>query len=958
MAGYTPTQAYLFDRAALDFRLVLRVKLPNDLYLVSHGETYAPATLAGTGAVPCITSFSDCEHGFTIGGDEDLVANITVTALNVTVPVLAPTPPASNPEGNPGTGVKNARLADYLMDVTNGWGTRPVLGNLFMTVPSAAGTFENEAGRHYLFRGVLHDFEVSGDGREVVMRFAEDLRYNRRCPPYPITQSIFKNPSKSAVGLPLPIAYGVFGLWSLVAMQQGTYPSNYGPLLGIRPWFPICLNGAFAYEVNRAPNTTSSSPKTSHYIFGATNRQGAAGYAVMPQSANGNWQAIFLNGQGGVAMIGPQSSVFGTNDINSVDIGNAPADEFGDATALHDCRNLGIAEIGSRFRCFTSVLPLLEADSTAPAPTQGVTNLPTLPNWSAEHCRETAKLFDGDMLSYLRDDVPSTTTRQVTYELGPEQNLGAIVSIKPYVVWRLINGAGTVTFNFYVDYATDAASSTGNPLVVTLTAGMTNLLQTTSADHSTAIRGGAPQVERWEFRQDNVEAYRGRGMRFTLKWAKSSSTTVIDLVQVGLLVEFNPSRSFVSNEFITLRDVIRDEERGTTKIVERVQAYRVTEQVTPREREAFYVGLGHIAEGTAGTPEHFPGTTPFAGSPANIPNVICNPAEVIRHLLWTYGGRALDNVEYPLISALELAKGTGDIRDFDATKTVLDDLAAEATGLEQGAVQKFRIAVSVGQESNVKSIVRAIQLSVPGLHVFRVPLKVPTDTEPRGRIGCVFPYPGQPVNYRRPVSLRNDTLDVSYRFTPDSDIVNDLKLRYGYSAALGGYTRLLWFGADVEEHGWPINRHYSGTSSTPPDLLGQSLIYEIRRAVTLSQERHGVRDLKLELPFVYRAHEALAIRNNLIRWRSTPRLRLLLKCTMAVADLLPGDVFVLDDDSQDFMGSRFPMAHALTADGAGASSWSGKTFLVERTVCSPTAGGPGSTFSVQAIYNGRVFGVP
>jgi len=956
--AYSGTQAVLYDTGVVDARLVVRLQLANDLYLVSHADTNIPNySIIGTvaaPAIPCITNISDIAWGFIRGSAEDFVAGTTITALNVKVPLENVLNYPSNPEGLPGTGIRNGRLGDYLMDVMNGWGSQPAFASIFYTISSQAQTYETEAIRHYIFRGLLYDFEVVNDGREVMIRLMEDLRWNRRCPPYSITQKVFLHPPKENVGLPLPIMYGNFGLWSMVGMESSTY----GPLVATKPWFPACMNGAFSHEVKKAPDAVSGSPKNSYHVFSASNTPGAG---VQTQNSSGSWQALFLSRGGSHALVNPAAAYDGSY-FESAQIGADLAVEFTDNASFHDLKELGIAKLGSMYKCVANVIPVREADSTAPAPLQGTTSLTS---FSTVHARESAKIIDGDVLSYLRDDVSTngTVTRRVTYELSPEDNLGSILEIRPYCVWRLISGSGTVTFNFYIDYA--SVIDGGHPLcssgslVTTIAAGLTNRLTVTSADLTDTLRNYAPQVERWEFRQDDAAAVKGRGMRFTATWTKSVATTIIDIIQCGLLIKFNPSRMFEKNEAHSYSYPLYDEEQKIIGRVDRVIVGHVTAASVPSSRPGFYVGFGQVAE------TGFPGTYPEVNSalnPPSLPSLISNPAEIIRHLIWTYGGRALDSTVQPFaggaISLSELAYQTGDHRDFDTAKTALDDAASAATGMEWGAAQKFRIAVTVGREATVKAIVRSIEASVPGLHTFRIPFKTPADAYPRGRIGCVFPQCGDPVTYRRLLSLKNDTTAVEYRFTSSGDIVNDLKLVYGYSAATGTYTRELWFNTDatvMADHGWPVNTHASGTSTRPADLLGSIPTGEIYMICGESQARHGRHDLRLELPYVYRAHEALAIRNNLLRWRCTPRVRLFLMVKLSVMDILPGDVFQLDGESDDFMRCRFPMSHALINAGVASSSWNGKTFLAERVTYLPGTGAQGSQALVQAIFNGKVF---
>jgi len=791
-----------------------------------------------------------------------------------------------------------------------------------------------------MFRGIFYDFDVIEDGREVVMRFSEDLRWDRPCPPYAITEKNFKLPPKETQGLPLPLAYGNFGLWAHIGLED--VGATFGPLHKNRPFFPACMNGAELYEVKREPDGVSATTKHSWHSFGATNDPG---FNIRPHNANGVWQAMCLGGQGRIGLVTHEQSAFGSHVDQELITSST---EFA-STGFHDLKRIGRVRLRENFRAATVIFPVKMADSVVPLPISGVT---TLPNFSAEHQKEAAKTIDGDAMSWLRDDVVvgGLTVRKLSYEMGVEPNLGAIGLIRPFVAWRRVSGSATINWRLDVDYKSGGQQTSGT-IAVTAANSPAGRITTTLYDPTATILGVAVHAERWEFVQrvsagDSPPAPPlGRGMRYTVAWTHLGTGNVIDIIQVGWLIDYNPTRFFSENR-------VRTPKRGWASGPRPVD--RMLEQAQSPNKAGFYIGMGQVADAANG----FPGSVPWTGVPGSIPNIICNPAEVIRHLIWTYGGGSLDNLgSAPKPIALsELAYQTpiagGDARDFDKAITALDTLASEGAG----ATEKFRIALSIGQSTTVKTLVRAIEQSIPGLHTFRVPTRFPSDVEPRGTIGCIFPRVADTVTYRRPLSLRNDVAEMTWRFTPLRDVINNIKIRYGQSSLTGSLTRTLWFANDVQDHGWPVNVSLAGTSSGAADPTGtppNGLFY--RMAV----ESHGVyntKEAELTSPFIYRAHEAIALRNSTLEWRCCRRLRLFLTCKIQVGDLLPGDVFQLNNDSDAFLdGVRFPMAHLLLLETQSASSWNNRTFLVERVAFKPSAGGQGAAVLVQAIWNGRAF---
>ena len=947
--SFSITQAQLYDRGIVDVRVVLRIELSNQLNLVSHAETFAPPNAANAvaPAVPCILDYSEAVCGFERGLADDSVSVLTVQALNVKIPIWTPFPGGPGTYGFPRSGVQFGRLSDYLSDVHVGFGGLfPGVAALYVVVPSLAGTFDNESMRHYIFRGVFFDFSIDDDGRQVTMQFTEDLRWDRACPNYEINEKNFKGAPKENHGLPLPITYGNFGLWAHAGMEPAG--GVIGPFSKALPYFGACLNGAVAYEVRHQPDGTSATRKHSWHCFGATN---APGYSIRPFDASGVWQCMFIRGDGDVGIVNHSLDALGSHIDQELITSSS---EFL-STGFHDHKNIGRVRLRENFRTMTVIYPVKEADSTAPAPLSGTT---LLTGFSTEHQKQTAKLIDGDIFSWLRDDVASTSQRRVTWEMGTERNLGAIFTVKPFVAWRRVSGSGNLTVGLSTDYSTTNALS--NSVAVTLANSPAGKIIVTTADH-TGILAAETRSESWRFLQS--QALTTRGMRFTATWTKATAADVFDIIATGWMIEYNPARYFIENKEWTKTEAeveydAENQQTRVTRTTRRGYTRILSSAVTP-SRSGFYVGMGQVAESGNG----FPGSVPYVGAPAAFPNIIQNPAEIIRHLIWTYGGGGLDDTggDYPPISLTELQYQTpisgGDARDFDKAITALDALVANASGI---GGEKFRIALSIGQKATVKTIVRAIEASIPGLHVFRTPQKYPNDPyNSRGTIGCVFPRVEDPPSYRRPLSLENDVENMRCKFTPPKDVVNDIRIDYGFSMATGSMMRNLWFNRDIQDNGFPVNTSFNNALSgyllsdgggSPPNGIYYRMIDE-------SVGVYKRRQLRAVSPFIYRPHEALGLRNSIVEWRCCSRLRLFLTCKMQVADLLPGDVFQLDNNSDKFLGGlRFPMVHLLLLEAAAtASSWNGRTFLVERVAYKPTVGGDGMSVLVQAIWNGRAF---
>lgn len=950
---FTASQVALYDQGLNRGVPFVWLRLAcGDIYLTSATGPGHPATLgvplpdSYTLAVPAVLSWGQAQCGFDLITDRDQVATMQITAQNVQIPFN------TQPSGLPNPVIRG-KLSDYLASVT----LQGPAGSLLSYPPGFCSVYigapqDSDGDRHYLYRGLLVKYSVQDDGRNVVMRFVEDTRWDRSHP-YPISRKNFQTCPQEDVGIHQPINYGNFGLWA-----HKDFPDNgnaaLGPFTENGPWFPACANLAVAHRVLNLYNSTQQW----HSSYSAGLSRPSLGLASMftYNVINGNrFQAAVLASElpalvvhdddGGNGVLMAQQAL---NDISGI----WPTSEGGSSPPpapqpMHDLKwwnNMTLAHevIGVAF-----LLPTREVTTSL----VGSTNLSSI--FSVVHRKRSAQhMIDGDRWSWFKDDVSSTTTRRVVYELGTWPNMGAIKAIHACMFGRRRSGSGGMNVAIHLDYL--AAPVVSPPDTGTLSTGtMPVSVMPTGffgvSGQLTGVLTKATSAERWEFVQHDVGApLGGQPMRLTVEWTKATGADVWDLIQVGLMIEFDPSRYFMDYRVVTDDRVVESYTAGgrkqrTTVDVSYLQKV-IGASAYQSNRHVYLTGLGYMAE-----PGPFPGDPAYLGAPSpTIPNIVHNPAEIIRHLIYTQGGGSRDDIppSWPTVALDEFEYNGTSRHDFLRAEQNLDAACQEACG---NPSETFKVAVSLPQWSTVRAAANAVAAGVPGLKYFRLPNRSNQDGSSfRGSFGCVWPLVGETPNYRRAVNLKADAIRFDFDLTEESLIMNDIRLKYGYSSVKGTYQRELWANNNVLEHGWPFSSRNSGSLESD---AGDSLAGTMGIALEDSYSRYGTRTFELALPWVYRWQEALAIRNWLIRWHAFQRVRLDIVARPGISDLLPGDVFQIDNssDHQLHMGLTFPLRHITD----GPLSWGNTTWLVESVVYDLQSNGELQTH-IRAIYNGKL----
>jgi len=541
------------------------------------------------------------------------------------------------------------------------------------------------------------------------------------------------------------------------------------------------------------------------------------------------------------------------------------------------------------------------------------------------------------------------------WEFGQERNLGAILSIHGVIFWRRRVGASNIIFTVIVDWGSGASqfvSGSGS-----ITAAGPGGYGFNSFDLS-ALLTAAVQTERWDFTQTQPASPRGRGMLVTFEWDKVVGADIIDIYQLGLMVRFNPSRYFIENKPNTQTTYIESVDEfyaNDMKVVVDTVTYRdrVMGVQKPSLSRTGYVGFG------MGGNTDVIGDDLWVGADPTYDNAIQNPSEVLRHAMFTYGGGARsDNpIGWPPIKYADFEMGSGP-HSFFTAKIALDTAVREATN---ASTETFKIRVGIASYRSVKELVRLVLGAVPNLQFLTLPRSSTADSGfLRPSFGLIFPKTGAAPNFRRTVNLHSDMSEITFGLTPMREVRNDWKIGYGYSSSVGNYMRVMIAkGGDVSapglmEHGWPVMTTNGGSFETDAtDAIQNTIKLMLDSSYTFFGPKSG----KIELPFIYRWQEALAIRNSLVRWFAFPRVRLLFTARIDIADIQPGDVFALDGDpavprqgdSDDYMDCEFPLLQLPDV----SASWNAKTFLVERVTYAPADDGA-LAMRVQAIFNGKI----
>jgi len=942
-------QVTLFDTSLTTATPFVLLRLAaGDIYLTTSATPGHPGTLASPApddlgrATPCILNWGQTSTGFDILGEADQVSSMVITAQNVRLPI-------NTQSNNLPVLTFRGFLSEYLQSVTlQGPGASlyefpPGQVAVYLTAPSG---IDAEFSRHYIFRGLLYDFDVSGDNNIVVMRFIEDTRWDR-AHPYPLSRKTYFSCPQENVGMHQPLNYGNFALWAHKDFPKDLTASK-GPFDKNGPWFPVCANLGPAYQVLYLYHYSQN--WHSAYTLGLSSdaNHGVAGCTIYNSLDGQQWQCMTMAADG-MAIV-PHSAIaahginFAPLILDESDPGQLwPVSDVG----MHDLRFWSNALFEHNFNAVALLLPTREIQTGR----QGSTNLDSI--FASVHRKRSAQhIIDGDRYSWFKDNVSGTGVRRIVYELGNYANMGAISSIKPVLLGRRRVGTGTLTWRAYLDYY---AAAVGIDTGITDTGGLlinafTSSGYFASAGTLTQVLASPTPAERWEFVQHDAAApLGGQPMRIMLEWSKGTAADEFDIIQFGLMVEFSPSKQFIEYKERTDTRTVKVYDtagRARRRSVDTITIEKVTANVEYQpNRHAYYAGLGIQAD-----PTNFPGDKGYVGIPATRPNIIQNPAEILRHLIYYQGGGLRDDVNpaWPPIALSEFEYGSSVGRSFSKAEDNLDDLLREsaAPGVTD---ESFKLAVSMPTWSSVRQAALSVMASVPGLRLYRAPVTSNQDAGNalRASLCASFPLVGESPTYRRRISFRTDCINVAWSLLPQSSVINDLRMKYGYSTAKSTYCRELWAQNNVLEHGWPFNSRNSGSlESDASDPLAGTIGVMLEE----SYQRYGTRQYEMELPWVYRWHEALAIRNWLFRWRAFQRVRLDLLVRIGVSDLLPGDVFQLENDSDAWMqGHRFPLCQLPNAP----MDWDGTTWLVERVTYQ--VGDNGDLMAqVRAIYNAKL----
>lgn len=972
--SWNANQVREFDIGLVYTAPFLRVNIEQvEFYLTSSRSIRMPDVMESVpapasqlaGATPCILNWGEVSYGFDQSGDA--VASMVVTATNAQIPLPL------NLTYAPILGL----LSDYLNLMTISG------GNDTYSPPHVAIFYprlrvDTEDERHYVFRGVINDFDVIGDGKVVVMRLVEDSRWNRQVP-YRLSKDKFARMPQENAGLPFPMNYGVFGVESVKDWASSTSLGPWTNMSGA--FFPSSMLLMPSYIVSARGGQTSTTIHSIH-CHGLHN---PPGYAIKTGSLVQGWDSFVIMGDGQGAIVPlcsrDHSSAGWRDKIRNETLpytvsGDSSAELSNNGQSDTDEMNVAsLVELSGDFKAYGLIFPVKEVATNNNGDTNNLSSL-----FSNAHHRERTKMTDGDRWTWFKDDTSSgaTTQRRIMWELGAERNLGAIVGgsapgVEIVVLGRVRAGTtGTVTFAAELDIGD--TTSAGDTIVAsgwTGTVGATDGYFRRSA-YFPNLTTLCTQVERWEFVKslDRATTNPGQGMILTFKWTRSAADIKIDIIQVALVIRFRPSRYFVDNRTRTFDygtkpgyNVVSGEEDADAFVVKRTVLTRVlAQQEALTQRRNAVAGLG--------TSGYFffdmPGDPAWTGADTSSQIVVHNPAEVARSIMLHYGGyRKLgQNIAWKTIDRPEFELNSGSPRDWKVAENALDLELRESIG-NYDVSDTFKIAASIPSYNTVREAVRAVISSAPGLYVYRSPLRAAAETQIRRASWCCsYPRTGDPVTYRRRISLRNDTVQFSWQLTPQAAVVNDVKIRYGFATLKGTYQRLLQYSYEnPRDHGWPKN---TGVSGIAEDIVVDNLGYPaagfpIRDIVSESYDWFGNRTREYEFPFIYRWQEALTIRNHILRWNALPRVRLFMVCNFTVSDLQPGDVFQLDAEADSYIGSGVGSATMggghnqwpLKLYSWTVPSWALATWLVERVTYAIGEKGELLT-KVQAIFNGKM----
>lgn len=1023
--GYSTQAIQLYDVGLTRGIPIARIwVLPGSADIMLTGVTQTPyeeaISAAERGAIPAVTGWGEVTFGPDATG-RDSIASMALTCLNLELPIhTAPAVP---------TPVVRGKLSDYLAMLSYDNDTIPP-GQIAVYYWSPYVGITQEPFRWYIFRGLITDFEVMDDARQVVIRCTEDRRWDRDAP-YQLNKKLAPHMPPEVSGLTYPLAYGTFGLLDHVDWANPhSAPYVNGPFMvasfaGLHgAFFPAGLNLMPAHVYARREDMLAGANVHTAFLY-CHHFNGAALGPVY------RFEALFLE-DGGTFAFTQLERITALPTSGIIKLVALPYGTDLLATGMVDLASANIVELGSAYRCSAVILPQNEAQQNTSGFWNNVGNHGggSTPFANAEHIKTRHRMTDGDRRTFFHDGIATTAIRRMIWEMQASPELGSINQLTAVVLGRIRSGTGTITLKTALDYgsytptvwvfvsgqqwktdlddlmpspAPKPSGVTDNGQTMTENANQAALLNGEwywdSAAHQVYVRtfdgtdpsthtmgvgytlssadfvvdtaaivpGGSSgyfcarmdvtgvlalnaNYERWSFTRDGDS---GKGMLATLHWTKAGTVLPdFQIFQWCLVPQFTPTRRFLGRKVIQhsvseiQHDVAGRAWKGTRNETWLKKIYGDRER--QHLRDGFVAGMG-IA------PYSFGGYAGDVAWPGAASSTVCiqNPAEIVRNAIHYYGGgtRSDNPPSWPNFSNAEFERGSGNGRDWALAEDSLDLAVQEAVS---SPTESWKIAAAFPVWDGVASLVRAIVANTPGLRVWRDAEASNVDEaggqERRGALCCSFPRPANvdgPPLYRRPVSLRRDCLDVRVALTPLDTIINDLTLLYGYSLGTGSYVRTLKWNDTIKETGWPVNTLSSGSTETEAGdaMAGDpSFTQMLADSVGFYQKKGAT----IELPFVHRYHEALAIRNYIFRWRCYQRVKLGLVVKATIGDLKAGDVFQLDPEADDFMGCKYLLAQIPN----GFATWAGRTFYVERVTYRP---GPAGEFAamVQAISNER-----
>lgn len=938
--AFTASQIKEFDRAAYAAQLVLRISLADlDLFLTT--EERGPIKFRADGTpeehhrgAAIIRSISEITYDamMTPSPSGDGVSALTVEALNVPMAIHAQNALIPSP-------VKEGKLSDYLSQyslagppVSPGYAFRPAQAQLYL-----APLGDAEVDHFYLFKGLLSEFEVVEEGTVVVMRFIEDTRWDRRRP-YSMTRKNFIVAPQESLGETFPICYGQFGLWHSKDFCKNQTVN--GTVADINmPLFPVCLNlhetlcmGVFrSNDVNyqrdsewliarHKSNPVGDSPGTRAFIIPISTHEVAI--LTPGEQADRSGVEFLLTTLMGLRL--PSSSTY---------------DYLSDA-GLEDLKVVAYGRIQDKYIGQATLFPSKRIAGNTSG--MGLDNLDSL--FGLTHRRRGPQnMIDGDRYSWFKDDVSSSSLRVCYFELGGQYtNLGCVLDVRVEVCARRRSGSGTLNVYTQIDFAGAPPNSSSG--VASLTPN-TDGYAFAAISLTPSLILSASQTREWQFIQTDVDPQ--VSMPIGLGWTKSVATDVWDIIQFAVKVKFNPHRKFLEiRERIVDRTISGEINRVTgrtrpDRIVTDRYLYEVFGDATPPTmRNVHYFGPG-VGVTT------YRGVEPYwVGAPSTHVGVQ-NPAYIMRDAILSYGGEDLlnygcDNPSWPVVHENQFETAGTRPYDWNTVASVLN--AAVIAAAAPGTAETFKLSANYASWNGVREIVRSICTCVPGLRVLVYPEASSLDAGNRYRnsFGCLWPQTGAPITFRRRVDLRTDTISTSFKMTAREEVINTVRLRYGWSTMKGSYTRELYATASgaaggAFDTGMPRNTQNSGADSGINNTA--ALDYEATNIGLLMNEsyiRYGTQRYYQDLPYVFRWHEALAIRNYLLRWWACQRVRLTMVVNMHVLDLRVGDVFQLSAEADDYFECRVPIKQLPAQSG---QNWSGITWYVDSVTYIPNENG-------------------